>query len=127
MVYLFLMKVYCLSIFSMICSELILVAIYFIINLIINIFLIKILNNSIQKILYLMRLKNIFKNYKLKNSSLIYLLNTFYNDKEKSINQYLKTIKMKDIILIGNVFNCIQKQRYFIYNELLKDQYLKKY
>ena len=85
------------------CTELILALIYFFTIFIVNIFLYKLLKNYFENILYLIKIKTIFTNYKTENLSIISLL-YFYLSKDLNFRTFLKNFKnirnKNDVLLI---------------------------
>jgi hypothetical protein len=116
------------------CTELILACIYFVTIFIVNIFLYKLLKNYFQNILYLLKLKNIFNNYKNQNLSIISLL-YFYFSKDLNFRSLLKNFSnienKKDVLIIGNIYKNLNNRKNIeisikYYLDLLEKQYLSK-
>lgn len=113
------------------CSEFILAIIYFITIFVVNFFLYKLLTGYFSSILYLVKLKNIFKFFKKSNNNIISLFYLFFK-KDKQNSNYLlnlsKFSKTQDIIIIGNTYNYLSNKyrndNNFYYFQLLKSQYL---
>jgi predicted MPP superfamily phosphohydrolase len=114
------------------CTELILACIYFVTIFIVNIFLYKLLKNYFQNILYLLKLKNIFNNYKNQNLSIISLL-YFYFSKDLNFRSLLKNFSnienKKDVLIIGNIYKNLNNRKNIeisikYYLDLLEKQYL---
>ena len=116
------------------CTELILACIYFVTIFIVNIFLYKLLKNYFQNILYLLKIKNIFNNYKTQNLSIISLL-YFYFSKDLNFRSLIKNFSnienKNDVLVIGNIYKNLNNRKNIeisikYYLDLLEKQYLSK-
>jgi hypothetical protein len=115
-----------------VCLEFILAIVYFLVIFVVNFFLFKVLKNYWENIIYLMRLKNIYQNYKnenLFNISYLYLyLNKEINSR-KLITNLSNEFIIQDMLIIGNISKLLKTKKSSnlgnnYYFELLEKQYL---
>jgi hypothetical protein len=119
------------------CTELFLVIIYFITLAFCNYFLFKLLKNLLKKIIFLFKIKTIFKFFSKKELNMI---GFFYFSQKSNAFSYLNNFKLiwlenqkKDVLTVGNIYKYlllrIEKQEksanYFL--KLLENQYLSFY
>jgi len=117
------------------CTEFLLAFLYFITIFIVNYFLFKLVKNYFTNIFSLVKLRNIFLNFKKSTNTLVFLLSSFEKKEKKnisllrSLNSYSTT---QDILIIGNTYKYLSQKfqqegipeanKYYF--ELLGNQYL---
>jgi hypothetical protein len=119
------------------CTEFLLALLYLVITFIINFFLFKLLKSYIKTILYLTKIKNIFKFHNPENLQNISFLHLTFTKDLNIRNFFLKfnkkLINRKDILVIGNFYKFIGKNIEknskqinpdLYYYQLLENQYL---
>jgi hypothetical protein len=111
------------------CTELLLAIIYFTTIFIVNFFLYKLLKNYWKNISYLLRLKNIYKLYKIDKMGVISNLYLYLKNKNQKVLFNLNKLSAnKDIIIIGNVYKYLKETTLnsstnIFYFKLLEIQY----
>jgi len=113
------------------CTELLLAIFYFSTILFVNYLLYQLINNYFKNILYLLKIKNIFK-FSNKNNQYIFLFLFSYSKQSSKNLLFFKNFKKNyiksDIPLIGNLYKYIFSQNLkkseAFYFYLLKYQYL---
>ena len=117
------------------CTEFLLAFLYFITIFIVNYFLFKLVKNYFDNIFSLVKLRNIFLNFKKSTNTLVFFLASFEKKDKKnisflrSLNSYSTT---QDILIIGNTYKYLSRKfqqegiseanKYYF--ELLGNQYL---
>ena len=115
------------------CTELFLAIIYFSTIIFVNFLLYQLINNYWKNIIYLLKIKNIFKFFNKKNNQLFLFLYAYSKEESKKnlfLKDLAKLLKIQDILLIGNLlkyFAIFLKNKNFsenLYFLLLENQYL---
>jgi hypothetical protein len=115
------------------CTEFILALIYLLILLAINFLLFKLLKSYQKTILLLLKVKKIFNSYSFNETAMLNLLYQ-YSKKEIKTEIFLQNLqnfsKIKDILIIGNIYKWISNleggkdNSSFFYFQLIEQQYL---
>ena len=116
------------------CTEIILAFLYFFVIIVVNYFLYKVLMSYLSKILYLIKIRSIFNNFKDFNNS-IFLFLYKYSKLEGNfpLQNFNKLSSTTDTVLIGNIYNYLYKvlkeqktlsSQKIYYLQLLKNQYI---
>jgi hypothetical protein len=116
------------------CTELILAFLYFSAILIVNYFLYKLLINYFSRIIYLLKVRNIFMTFKSSSSLLLpFLYNFSQTDSTTSLKLLNTSSSTRDIFIIGNTYkylldtlknkNTLSGTTLY-YFQLLQNQYL---
>ena len=120
------------------CTELFLAIIYFSTIFIVNFFLFKLLRTYTKRIMYLLKIQNIFKQKNIKSIETFVLL-YLYLQKDRKNKNLLSLLNIygreSDVLTIGNIYSFLSKnfsnqssknEISNFYFELLENQYLSK-
>ena len=118
------------------CTELFLAFIYFFTIIVVNYFLYKVLVNYVEKIIYLLKIRNILSSFKISKNSLFFLLYSSSIIQSKILLKSLSNnFYCPDLFLIGNIYKylvlSLKKEKTvnlttLYYFRLLENQYLSK-
>jgi hypothetical protein len=116
------------------CTELFLAILYFLTILIVNYFLFKLLTSYLQKITYLLKIKNILTTFPQSKFSLVSQLHKYSSlDSKFSLKFFNNISSTKDVFIIGNTYKylveALQTEKSLTtstlyYLQLLENQYL---